>query len=219
MVVPATGRRSGARLSLCTSRTTGPLTWASRAWTSTARPAPATPRWCTAPGRRPRSSSRSCGALHARHPDRAVLATRLSDEAIAAVGDLAGRRARPRRPGGDAGPAARAARHRRRGQRRHLRRDRSPPRRRSPRGSTAPGSSEIHDVGVAGLHRLLDVRDRLAAADCLVVVAGMEGALPVRGRRPDRRAAGRGAHAASGTAPPSAGWPRCWRCSTPARPG
>jgi len=36
----------------------------------------------------------------------------------------------------------------------------------------------IADVGVAGLHRLLAVRDRLDAADCLVVVAGMEGALP-----------------------------------------
>jgi pyridinium-3,5-biscarboxylic acid mononucleotide synthase len=36
----------------------------------------------------------------------------------------------------------------------------------------------VDDVGVAGLHRLLAVRDRLAAADCLVVVAGMEGALP-----------------------------------------
>ena len=36
----------------------------------------------------------------------------------------------------------------------------------------------IDDVGVAGLHRLLGVRDRLEAADCLVVVAGMEGALP-----------------------------------------
>ena len=36
----------------------------------------------------------------------------------------------------------------------------------------------INDVGVAGLHRVLGVRDRLAEADCLVVVAGMEGALP-----------------------------------------
>lgn len=36
----------------------------------------------------------------------------------------------------------------------------------------------IEDVGVAGIHRLLDVRDRLDEADCLVVVAGMEGALP-----------------------------------------
>jgi pyridinium-3,5-biscarboxylic acid mononucleotide synthase len=38
--------------------------------------------------------------------------------------------------------------------------------------------SVVTDVGVAGLHRLLAVRDELAAADCLVVVAGMEGALP-----------------------------------------
>ncbi|WP_408897305.1 nickel pincer cofactor biosynthesis protein LarB [Nocardioides sp. R1-1] len=36
----------------------------------------------------------------------------------------------------------------------------------------------IDDVGVAGLHRLLAVADRLESADCLVVVAGMEGALP-----------------------------------------
>ena len=40
------------------------------------------------------------------------------------------------------------------------------------------GVQIIRDVGVAGLHRLLAVRDDLAAADCLVVVAGMEGALP-----------------------------------------
>ena len=36
----------------------------------------------------------------------------------------------------------------------------------------------VCDVGVAGIHRLLAQRDVLAAADCLVVVAGMEGALP-----------------------------------------
>ncbi|HEX4999989.1 MAG TPA: nickel pincer cofactor biosynthesis protein LarB [Terriglobia bacterium] len=36
----------------------------------------------------------------------------------------------------------------------------------------------LFDVGVAGLHRLLDRRDRLAAARTLIVVAGMEGALP-----------------------------------------
>lgn len=36
----------------------------------------------------------------------------------------------------------------------------------------------IDDVGVAGIHRLMSVRDRLDTADCLVVVAGMEGALP-----------------------------------------
>lgn len=36
----------------------------------------------------------------------------------------------------------------------------------------------VDDVGVAGLHRLLAVRPVLESADCLVVVAGMEGALP-----------------------------------------
>jgi NCAIR mutase (PurE)-related protein len=39
-------------------------------------------------------------------------------------------------------------------------------------------AERIDDVGVAGLHRLLAVRERLDTADCLVVVAGMEGALP-----------------------------------------
>jgi pyridinium-3,5-biscarboxylic acid mononucleotide synthase len=36
----------------------------------------------------------------------------------------------------------------------------------------------MFDVGVAGLHRLLDKMERLRAAKALVVVAGMEGALP-----------------------------------------
>jgi NCAIR mutase (PurE)-related protein len=35
----------------------------------------------------------------------------------------------------------------------------------------------ITDIGVAGLHRVLDAVDELAACDALVVVAGMEGAL------------------------------------------
>jgi len=34
------------------------------------------------------------------------------------------------------------------------------------------------DIGVAGLHRLLAVRDELEACNVLIVVAGMEGALP-----------------------------------------
>ena len=44
----------------------------------------------------------------------------------------------------------------------------------------AAGASvdRIYDVGVAGLHRLLDRMDRIALCDALVVVAGMEGALP-----------------------------------------
>jgi NCAIR mutase (PurE)-related protein len=36
----------------------------------------------------------------------------------------------------------------------------------------------VDDVGVAGLHRLIAARPLLDRADCLVVVAGMEGALP-----------------------------------------
>ncbi len=40
------------------------------------------------------------------------------------------------------------------------------------------GVTRVRDVGVAGVHRLLAVRDVLDAADCLIVVAGMDGALP-----------------------------------------
>lgn len=36
----------------------------------------------------------------------------------------------------------------------------------------------LFDVGVAGVHRALAAQDRLRAADVLMVVAGMEGALP-----------------------------------------
>jgi len=36
----------------------------------------------------------------------------------------------------------------------------------------------LYDVGVAGLHRLLDHRAKLFSASVLIVVAGMEGALP-----------------------------------------
>jgi pyridinium-3,5-biscarboxylic acid mononucleotide synthase len=36
----------------------------------------------------------------------------------------------------------------------------------------------LFDVGVAGIHRVLDNRQRLDAASVLIVVAGMEGALP-----------------------------------------
>jgi NCAIR mutase (PurE)-related protein len=38
--------------------------------------------------------------------------------------------------------------------------------------------ARIYDVGVAGLHRLFDARPALARAKAVVVVAGMEGALP-----------------------------------------
>lgn len=38
--------------------------------------------------------------------------------------------------------------------------------------------NRITDVGVAGVHRVLEHRAALEAADCVIVVAGMEGALP-----------------------------------------
>jgi NCAIR mutase (PurE)-related protein len=41
-------------------------------------------------------------------------------------------------------------------------------------GST---TERLYDVGVAGIHRLLDRRDKLFQARVLIVVAGMEGAL------------------------------------------
>lgn len=40
------------------------------------------------------------------------------------------------------------------------------------------GVSRVRDVGVAGIHRVLAARPALEAADVLIVVAGMDGALP-----------------------------------------
>ena len=39
-------------------------------------------------------------------------------------------------------------------------------------------TDRMYDVGVAGIHRLLDKVERIQTAKALVVVAGMEGALP-----------------------------------------
>jgi NCAIR mutase (PurE)-related protein len=44
-------------------------------------------------------------------------------------------------------------------------------------GAHGLAPSQLADVGVAGVHRLLDDADTLATADAVVVVAGMEGAL------------------------------------------
>ena len=116
--------------------------------------------------------------LHERHPARAVLATRLSPETMTLLGtelpdavlDDVARAATlgpmPTARGtvavisagtSDAPVAAEAA---------------------LTVAVHGAGVERIDDVGVAGLHRLLEVRDRFAGADCLVVVAGMEGALP-----------------------------------------
>lgn len=117
-------------------------------------------------------------SLSSAHPDRAVLATRLSPAAVAAVrADVQSAELDATASAATLGPL--------------------PP----PRGSVAvvsagtsdasvaaeaaltarvfgAGVTMIADVGVAGLHRLLAVRDKLDSADCLIVVAGMEGALP-----------------------------------------
>jgi NCAIR mutase (PurE)-related protein len=116
--------------------------------------------------------------LHATHPSHAVLATRLSDEAQEAVADAL--------PSAVIDPVGRTAVI---GQ---------PPALRGTVAVVSAGTSDapvaaeaattawvfgaevdvISDVGVAGLHRVMGVRERLDAADCLIVVAGMEGALP-----------------------------------------
>jgi NCAIR mutase (PurE)-related protein len=114
--------------------------------------------------------------LHAHHPDRAVLATRLSDEALHAA-EAAGATVDRVARAATLGPLPTA-----RGTVAVVSAGTSD----APVAAEAALTARVHgadvdlvtDVGVAGLHRLLGVRDRLEAADVLVVVAGMEGALP-----------------------------------------
>jgi NCAIR mutase (PurE)-related protein len=116
--------------------------------------------------------------LHQRHPQRAVLATRLEAVALELVATEL--------PGAEIDEVARAV-------------TLGPlPTTRGTVAIIAAGTSDapvaaeaaltvrvhgaaavrIDDVGVAGIHRLLEARERFADADCLIVVAGMEGALP-----------------------------------------
>lgn len=37
---------------------------------------------------------------------------------------------------------------------------------------------KVYDVGVAGIHRLMSIKGKILKANCIMVVAGMEGALP-----------------------------------------
>ena len=117
-------------------------------------------------------------ALHDKHPERAVLATRLAPEALDVVAEAL--------PDATIDRVARAV------TLGPLPETHGTVAVVSAGTSDAPVAAEcaltirvhgaavdrVDDVGVAGLHRLLGVRDRLAAADCLVVIAGMEGALP-----------------------------------------
>jgi pyridinium-3,5-biscarboxylic acid mononucleotide synthase len=129
-------------------------------------------------GKTPEQVVAALSALAGRHPDRAVLATRLDGAARAAIaaalpaatldaearcawlGPLpppAGRVVVVSAGTADGPVAAEAA---------------------ATVAAYGAGVEVIPDVGVAGLHRLLAVRDRLDGADALIVVAGMEGALP-----------------------------------------
>jgi pyridinium-3,5-biscarboxylic acid mononucleotide synthase len=129
-------------------------------------------------GKTPQQVVSTLRALSEAHPDRAILATRLSRRAL--------RSCAAHLPGAMTDPVGRLAVI---GQ--------LPP----PRGCVAvvaAGTADlpvvrecaitiqvfgaapdvIADVGVAGLHRLLAQTDRIAAADAVVAVAGMEAALP-----------------------------------------
>jgi pyridinium-3,5-biscarboxylic acid mononucleotide synthase len=116
--------------------------------------------------------------LNEAHPERAVLATRLSDEARAAV-----LRALPEAVEHDVARAVTIG---------PLPEAQGVVTVVSAGTSDAPVAAEaaltarvygagvtlVNDVGVAGLHRILSTRDTLQRAHCLIVVAGMEGALP-----------------------------------------
>lgn len=116
-------------------------------------------------------------ALAERHPDRAVLATRLSVEAQTALSALEGCSVDPVGRTAVVGPMPVA-----RGTVAVVSAGTSDGPVSAEAATTAQvfgaGVDVISDVGVAGLHRVMGVRDRLDAADCLIVVAGMEGALP-----------------------------------------
>lgn len=118
------------------------------------------------------------GTLGTAHPERAVLATRLTDDALTAVVEGF--------PGALVDPVARCAALGPLPPARGLVRVVAAGTSDGPVAAEAAftaaafgaGTTRVDDVGVAGLHRLLAVRGDLDDADCLVVVAGMEGALP-----------------------------------------
>lgn len=117
--------------------------------------------------------------LHQEHPNRAILATRVADDAVALINQEL--------PQAEVDTTARCV---------VLGRNTQPTK--GLVGIVAAGTSDapiaaeaaitasvfgtetmrITDVGVAGLHRILAVREELDKCDCLIVVAGMEGALP-----------------------------------------
>jgi pyridinium-3,5-biscarboxylic acid mononucleotide synthase len=129
-------------------------------------------------GKTPEQIVRTLRALRERHPGRAILATRLDDFARAAI--------RAELPDADVDDVARAATLGDLPAAHGLVAILSAGTSDGPVAAEAALTARVHgagvdrvdDVGVAGLHRLLAVRDRIDAADCLIVIAGMEGALP-----------------------------------------
>jgi pyridinium-3,5-biscarboxylic acid mononucleotide synthase len=116
-------------------------------------------------------------ALHEAHPDRAILATRLSEAALAECAE--------RLPEAELDPVGRTAvlgETETRGRVAVVAAGTSdlPVVRECAATIGVFGSEpdEIVDVGVAGLHRLLAQVDRINEADVVVAVAGMEAALP-----------------------------------------
>ena len=76
----------------------------------------------------------------------------------------------------------------------------------------------VFDAGVAGLHRILSARPDIERADVVIVVAGMEGALPsVVGGLVGRPVIA--VRPVWGTGRHSTDWPPSLGCSTPARKG
>jgi len=129
-------------------------------------------------GKTPEQVVEILAALHEAHPDRAVLATRVTEQAVdAVVAALSGAVVDTVAGAVTLGPLPTA-----RGTVAVVSAGTSDAPVAAEAALTArvfgAGVQQVNDVGVSGLHRVMGVRDDLAAADCLVVVAGMEGALP-----------------------------------------
>ena len=77
---------------------------------------------------------------------------------------------------------------------------------------------KLFDVGVAGIHRLLGNRQQLYAASVVIVIAGMEGALPSVVAGLDRQAGYCGADQRRIWGEFQRTWPRFWQCSIHAPP-
>ena len=70
----------------------------------------------------------------------------------------------------------------------------------------------IHDIGVAGIHRLMQNRERLMEARVVIVCGGNGRRAAERGGRIGRGAGDRGARPAWVMARAFTAWRRCWGC-------